>query len=215
MSRATTARTALLDAAEHLFADEGIATVSDRRIAEAAGNTNHSAVGYYFGGRRGLLEALISRHLIALEEPRRAMFAESTSLVGDVRALVLPATNALAELPRPTRRARFIRLATSDPVALPLWHETQGAAPTAGLITRSLVTRLSHLPPGTVTGRAALMTQVVTTACAEVEIRAERDGIDPRWHAVGDFLADALAGMLAAPVTSPLSTNPLTETPAP
>lgn len=215
MSRASTARTALLDAAEHLFADEGIATVSDRRIAEAAGNTNHSAVGYYFGGRRGLLEALVSRHLIALEEPRREMFAESTSLLGDVRSLVLPATNALAALPRPSRRARFVRLATSDPTTLPLWHEAQAAAPTAGAITRSLVTRLSHLQPGVVAGRAALMTYIVTTACAEVEIRAERDGIDPKWHAVGDFLADALTGMLAAPVSSPLTANPLTEVPVP
>ena len=215
MSRASTARTALLDAAERLFADEGIATVSDRRIAEAAGNTNHSAVGYYFGGRRGLLEALISRHLLALEGPRRAMFEASTTLLGDVRSLVLPATNALAELPRPTSRARFVHLATTDPTTLPLWIATMAEAPSAEIITRSLVTRLGHLQPGIVTGRAALMTHVITTACAEVELRAERDGIDPRWHAVGDFLADALAGMLSGPVTDPQSANPLTETPEP
>lgn len=215
MSRPSAARTALLDAAERLFAAEGIATVSDRRIAEAAGNSNHSAVGYYFGGRHGLLEALISRHLGAVEESRRAIFEQSDSLLGDIRALVVPATNALADLPRPSHRARFIRQAMNDPAAFPLWRSAETTAQTAVLITRSIVARLGHLHAGVVTGRATLMAQVVTNACAEVEARAERDGTDPRWHDVGAFLSDALAGMLAAPVTNPLTANPLTETPVP
>jgi len=211
MSRPSAARTALLDAAERLFAAEGIAPVSDRRIAEAAGNSNHSAVGYYFGGRHGLLKALISRHLGAVEESRRAIFEQSDSLLGDIRALVVPATNALADLPRPSHRARFIRQAMNDPAAFPLWR----SAETAVLITLSMVARLGHLHAGVATGRATLMAQVVTNACAEVEARAERDATDPRWHDVGAFLSDALAGMLAAPVTNPLTANPLTETPVP
>lgn len=215
MSRSTAARTALLDAAEFLFADEGIATVSDRRIAEKAGNTNHSAVRYYFGGRTGLLQALINRHLVDLEEPRRELFARSESLLGDVRSLVLPATDALADLPTPSRRARFIQQAMYDPAALPLWIEAESSAQTAVLITRSMVARLGHLPAGIVTGRAALMTRTITMACAEVEARTEQDGTAPRWHAVGDFLSDALTGMLAAPVSSPHAANPLTETPIP
>ena len=59
MGRSEAARNALLDAAERLFAESGVAQVSDRRVAEAAGNTNHSAVRYYFGGREGLLKAMV------------------------------------------------------------------------------------------------------------------------------------------------------------
>ncbi|MCO8277551.1 hypothetical protein M1L60_43930 [Actinoplanes sp. TRM 88003] len=42
-----------------------------RQVGEAAGNANHSAVRYHFGGRDGLLRAMISRHLDAVLEQRR------------------------------------------------------------------------------------------------------------------------------------------------
>lgn len=202
MARSDAARTALLDTAERLFVESGISHVSDRKVAEAAGNTNHSAVGYYFGGREGLLRALLTRHLAAMEEPRRAMFARSDSLLDDVRCLVVPVADALAELPPPTWRARFVSQALHDPVTAPLLHDLEDAAPTATLIIRSAVSRLD-LPKAVVRGRAALMSHVITSACAEMEERAERDGKEPKWQAAGAFLADAITGMLTAPVSRP------------
>ncbi|GGY99845.1 TetR/AcrR family transcriptional regulator [Streptomyces nitrosporeus] len=201
MARSDAARTALLDAAERLFVQSGISQVSDRKVAEAAGNTNHSAVGYYFGGREGLLSALLTRHLSSLEEPRRVMFEHSGSLLEDVRALVVPATDALAELPPPTWRARFISQALHDPVAMALMRGMEDAAPTAALIVRSVAARLDHLPRAIVRGRAALMSHIITSACADMEGRAARDGRAPGWHSAGDFLSDAIAGMLTAPVS--------------
>lgn len=201
MARSDAARAALLDAAERLFAESGIAQVSDRRIAEVAGNTNHSAVRYYFNGREGLLRALITRHLTALEEPRRVMSSHSDSLLGDVRSLVVPFTDALAALPQPSSRARFLAQALHDPTAAGLLRESADLAPSASAITHSVVARLHHLGRGVVTGRARLMTRIVSTTCADVETLSERDGATPSWQAVGDFLADAIAGMLSAPVT--------------
>ncbi|WP_405096951.1 TetR/AcrR family transcriptional regulator [Micromonospora sp. NBC_01412] len=214
MARSEAARTALLDAAERLFAEAGIAQVSDRKVAEAAGNTNHSAVHYYFGGREGLLRALIIRHAVELEEPRRRMFERSDSVLDDVRSLVVPFMDAMARLPQPSWRARFLSQAIHDPVTATLMRESAESAPTATLIARSAVSRLNHLHPGVVAGRASLITRIVATACAEVEARAERDGQDPRWHSVGDFLSDAIAGMMLAPISQAGSTNPLTEAPA-
>lgn len=201
MARSEATRTALLDAAERLFAESGIYYVSDRKVAEAAGNTNHSAVGYYFGGREGLLRALITRHLRALEEPRRAMFERSDSLLDDVRSLVVPMTDTLAGLPQPTWRARFVSQALHHPLATKVFHDMAGEAPTATLIVRSVAARLGHLPRDIVRGRAALMSHVVMSACAEMEERGERDGEPPRWREAGDFLSDSLAGMLTAPVS--------------
>ncbi|MFD0209626.1 TetR/AcrR family transcriptional regulator [Streptomyces hirsutus] len=201
MARSEAARTALLDAAERLFVQSGISHVSDRKVAEAAGNTNHSAVGYYFGGREGLLRALLARHLRTLEEPRRAMFERSESLLDDVRALVVPVTDTLAELPQPTWRARFVSQAMHDPVATELLYGMAADAPTATLIVRSVVSRLEHLPREIVRGRAMLMSHLVMSACADMEERAERDGEPPRWQAAGDFLCDSIAGMLTAPVS--------------
>ncbi|MQA33744.1 TetR/AcrR family transcriptional regulator [Modestobacter roseus] len=201
MARSDAARTALLDAAERLFAESGIAQASDRKVAESAGNTNHSAVRYYFGGREGLLQALITRHLAPLEEPRRAMFARSDSVLGDVRSLVVPFTDALAALPQPSSRARFLAQALHDPATADLLRESASLAPSAAAIVHSAVDRLHHLDRHVITGRARLMTRIVSTTCADVEKQSERDGTITSWHEVGDFLADAIAGMLSAPIT--------------
>lgn len=45
-------------AAERLFAEQGIASVSVRAIVAAAGARNESALHYHFGGRDGLIAAL-------------------------------------------------------------------------------------------------------------------------------------------------------------
>ncbi|MEY6567077.1 hypothetical protein AB8B12_19500 [Streptomyces sp. PGLac3x] len=47
------------------------------------------------------------------------------------------------------------------------------------------------------------MTHIITSACAEHEEQAARDTTTPHWQATGDFLADAITGMLQAPVTQP------------
>ncbi|KUL25585.1 TetR/AcrR family transcriptional regulator [Actinoplanes awajinensis] len=210
MNPAEPARTALLDAAERLFALAGIAQVSDRRVADEAGNTNHSAVRYYFGGRDGLLRALLLRHTTELDAPRAAMFAYSDSVLGDIRSLVMPTMTVLDQLPRPSWRARFLSQALNDPGIRALVAETTDAASATMLIRQSLCARLEHLDRAVVTARASLITRIMVTAAAEVETRAERDGQDPRWASVGDFLCDAIAGMLLAPITRPGDPNPLT-----
>lgn len=60
--RATDTRTALLRAAEELFAARGVDGVSMREIAAAAGQANHSAAHYHFANKRDLVNALLERH---------------------------------------------------------------------------------------------------------------------------------------------------------
>ena len=48
----------LLLVAERLFSAHGVAGVSTREIARAAGQKNHSAVAYHFGSKEGLAEEL-------------------------------------------------------------------------------------------------------------------------------------------------------------
>ncbi|WP_433386439.1 TetR/AcrR family transcriptional regulator [Micromonospora sp. KLBMP9576] len=209
MARSEAARTALLDAAERLFAESGIAQVSDRRVAEAAGNTNHSAVRYYFGGREGLLHALIERHSTAVESWAPQTHEDSDSVLGDVRNLVMPTMKVLDTLPRPSWRARFLGQALHDPALRTLVMQAAMASRDGVRLSLSLRARLAHLDPDVVAGRSVLITRIVTTAAAEVEARLERDGQGPRWLAVGSFLADAIAGMLAAPISPTGHLNPL------
>ncbi|WP_433649244.1 TetR/AcrR family transcriptional regulator [Micromonospora zamorensis] len=203
MRRSEAARTALLDAAERLFAESGVAEVSDRRVAEAAGNTNHSAVRYYFGGREGLLKALMARHVHDVTEQRAGMPPPEDSVLGDIRGLVEPSMRALDQLPRPSWRARFLEHMLHNPTTLPIVREAQDTTPQALELRESLAARLRHLDPEVVAGRALLITRIVSTTTAEVEARAERSGEDPRWPEVGDFLVDAITGMLSAPISRP------------
>ena len=196
-------RTRLLDTAERLFAEHGIANVSDRRVAEEAGSTNHSAVGYHFGGRRGLLRALVDRNVAALEDDRRRLFERSDSVLGDVYAMVLPFTTALGRLPVTSWRARFWDHALHEPSVRDVVHEAVAEAPTGHLVFRSVVARLDGVPHDVAEGRARLMTLIITSTCSEVEGKAARTGEPAPWDQIGGFLADALTGLLQAPVVAP------------
>ena len=193
---------AVLDAAERLFAQHGIATVSDRRIAEAAGNSNHSAVRYYFGGRQGLLEALIERHHREVQPVRREMQAEAHSLIDDLRAMVLPQMKVLERLGAPSWRARFLASAYADPQGKEAVRRLGHDPVTGGTVFDAVGARLQHLAPEIVESRARLMGQMLVTACAELEEREEAGG-DAQWDLAGWFLCDAIAGMLQAPVSQP------------
>jgi AcrR family transcriptional regulator len=70
-------REALLDAAEASFAAEGIENVSLAAITRLAGQRNGGAIHYHFGGRDGLLAAILDRHEAVLDEIRMNALIES------------------------------------------------------------------------------------------------------------------------------------------
>lgn len=63
-------RDQLLDTAEGLFLEQGLAAVSLRAIARHAGQRNPSALQYHFGGRQGLINAILHRRMTQLDERR-------------------------------------------------------------------------------------------------------------------------------------------------
>src|ERR671919_2756591 len=78
----------LIAAAETLFAARGIDGVSLREINRAAGARNASALQYHFGGRGGLLRAVLAKHHHAVEARRHAMLdAYEADGREDLRAL--------------------------------------------------------------------------------------------------------------------------------
>jgi AcrR family transcriptional regulator len=88
-------RERILDAAEALFAERGIDGATVSAITAASGARNKSAVAYHFGTKLDLLEAVLARHLRALDDQRDAMVARLEQLAEPtldevVDALVLP-----------------------------------------------------------------------------------------------------------------------------
>ena len=63
-------REALLDAAEKLFAADGVENVTLAAITQMAKQRHGGAIHYYFGGRDGLLAAILDRHQVVLDEMR-------------------------------------------------------------------------------------------------------------------------------------------------
>ena len=100
----------LLEAAERLFADEGIHPTSLRRITEKAG-TNLAAVNYHFHTKTALAEAVIARRLIRINEERLRLLddAEDAAGKGDLsiesvlRAFFGPMVGLWIESPHFTR----------------------------------------------------------------------------------------------------------------
>lgn len=66
-------RSDLISAAETLIAQRGVDSVSLREITAASGALNASAVQYHFGGRGGLLRAVLAKHDAGIERERHAL----------------------------------------------------------------------------------------------------------------------------------------------
>jgi AcrR family transcriptional regulator len=97
----------LLTAAERLFAERGIDTVSLREIIRESGVKHATAIQYHFGGKDGLLSAVLEEHYARVDTRREAMLDQ---FVADGRnelrtlagILVRPLATELGEL-----RGRF------------------------------------------------------------------------------------------------------------
>jgi AcrR family transcriptional regulator len=63
------AKLRLIEAAEILFADKGFETVSIRDITTAA-KANVAAINYHFGSRDGLVNAILSRYIVPVNDER-------------------------------------------------------------------------------------------------------------------------------------------------
>jgi AcrR family transcriptional regulator len=95
-------REKLIAAAEQLFAERSIDGVSLRQINSAAGQRNSTALQYHFGGRSGLIRAVLDKHRGAIETRRHALLDEYVAAAApDLRlmaaALVRPVAAELAD----------------------------------------------------------------------------------------------------------------------
>jgi AcrR family transcriptional regulator len=93
-------RLAILRTAEQCFAAEGIDGVSLRTINRIAGQANASAVQYHFGGRAGLVRAILDRHQATTDPLRHALLDECEAAGSPdardlARALVAPLATKL------------------------------------------------------------------------------------------------------------------------
>lgn len=105
-------RSDLVAAAERLFATRGLDAVSLREVVAEAGATNASAIQYHFGGRSGLVRAVLDKHGPAVEARRHALLdAYEARGTDDLRELVAAYVRPLAaELDDPDGGPGYLQL---------------------------------------------------------------------------------------------------------
>lgn len=118
-------RERLLETAERLFAQNGIAETSVRSITAEAG-VNVAAINYYFGSRDGLFQAVVARRLEPFDHKRQCLLAKiqnrpeaPPTLEELLHALVAPSIDLCFEHPYFARLLSQIR-AYHDPT---LWQD--------------------------------------------------------------------------------------------
>ncbi len=115
-------RERIVEVAERLFAEHGVEQTSTRAITAAAG-VNVAAVNYHFGGRDGLLLAVLDRTIGPLNARRLALLDAAVAEHGDslgvdelLRAFLLADLEVLAELgAERAQLARFIGRCYAQP----------------------------------------------------------------------------------------------------
>jgi AcrR family transcriptional regulator len=199
------ARTLILDAAEWLFGEHGISSVSNRQIGAAAGQGNTSVVGYYFGSKDELVRVLIRRFEGEAAVLRIAMLnqiGDSAGLRDWVRCLVFPYTETLAARRPPTWYARLNAQIMADPVLRNIQLEEAVSASLQQVI-HGLETSTADLTASVRRERALMAGHIIIQTCADFE-RDLADALPApgkTWRKVGSGLVDALVGLWSAPVS--------------
>ncbi|GGX89936.1 TetR family transcriptional regulator [Streptomyces minutiscleroticus] len=200
--QAEATRELLLRTAERLFAERGLAQVSNRQIVEAAGQANNSALTYHVGTRADLIRALTRSHAEPIARRTRQMVERargSTDPRDHVAGLVLPYTEHLAGMGNPSWCARFTAQISTDPAFSGDVRSDPLLAPYFEEGLDAVSAFLPGLPPPEAALRDQTMRLAVIHTCAEQERTAARTGVPADWDLVGEALTDAVTGLLLAP----------------
>lgn len=190
----------LLLTAERLFAQRGIDAVSVREILEAAGQRNKNAAQYYFGGRDGLIAALVTARSEALNQRREALLdeLEVAGAQHDLRALCAALVTPMAEaLDEPDNHfLGFLARYQLDHSRTVLSHAVDRVHTASYWRTAKLIRATTGHPRSTFDIRFSLAMDMCFTGLASRQAQEEgkEASLPPRAEFIGT-LVDALCGV--------------------
>ncbi len=172
----------LLKTAERLYALEGVDRVSTRNIAREAGQKNHSALQYHFGGRDQLIDAILSYRMTPLNTRRQEMLREyqAKDQPSTVRDLVELFLRPFAEeLLKPPADSYYVSLIAQS-CSRHQWDRvySQGKASSSALevLAELLVELLSPIPVDVIYDRIVYMAMQMVQVISEWD-HQRRQGI--------------------------------------
>jgi AcrR family transcriptional regulator len=178
---ATRTRDALIEQGALLFARHGVTGVTARQLHEAVAARNESALHYHFGGKEGLVAAIVTAHLETVEARRAplvvAIAAEDRS--GDLRALVHALAAPMAQdLASDLGRAHLRIIAQLSHPSMAFQPPFRAVdAPAGQAVARWLHEALGWLPEAVRRERlAALREQLISLFGLRAQLLDERPG---------------------------------------
>lgn len=203
----TATREALLDAAEELFAEQGIEATSLRSVTSKAG-ANVAAVHYYFGSKEGLIREVFGRRLAPLSDERLARLTACSERGGEaleciLRAFIEPFVELGWKMDRGSSAThlsgRLIAQVLSEPSDL--LHKTlaQAFEETFVRFTDALGKALPHLERDEVVTRFELTLGTMIHGMAGIHLFDEQKATLSQT----DLLVDRLVAFVAAGLRAP------------
>lgn len=203
----------ILDVAERLWAERGIAGASLREIVLASGTRNISAAQYHFGSRDALLALLIGRRVYFINELRHARLdaLEASKSIGDAAAVVTETVRALADVVRDQpwgcNYVRVVAQVLLDPVSQVVfeqsdWNNWSGHERTR-LLLRSL---LSEVSDDDFRDRLRIVNNEIVFCLARWV--QSHGGVTPETRFRYDALVRPTAAFLAAGMVAPVAAGP-------
>jgi len=196
--------TALILAAERLFAERGIEGVALRQVNQAANQKNMSAAHYHFGSRDGLVNAVLQYRLPELDARRRELLGRNVA-VKDIRfyleAFIAP---LVAELQPRDEGNHFIRFMQQYERFRGSYDFVRELTPASVEIYAGLEGLVRYLPQEISRLRIGYMINMIHSVLATAEERLATGEV-----LFGDveLIASNLIDMIAASLTAPLSAD--------
>src|SRR3984893_3297580 len=198
----------VISAAERLFAERGVEAVSLREVGKAAASRNTAVAHYHFGGKEGLVRAIVGRRAPTLNSRRAELLDQARNRAAEegrpvtaedlVRVLVVP---LIEELDRGGHYVGFLARLAAERHRAPWVAELDDSSPASFReVARLLAAELPGLNRRRYRHRRDLLVQLVVGSLAARQ-NAETSGeqrLGPRAEFVEDLL-EAAAGLMLAP----------------
>ena len=195
-------RSALIRAAERLFAEKGLGTVSVKDITKAAGARNPSAVHYHFGNVEALIKEVFALRYRGIEGKRLELLAAVDEADRDARlvALMEAAVTPLLETCLEEEGRLYVRFCVqfaSDPRFDPDALVEAVGLESLGVLRAKLAGCVDHVPPEVLAARLRQGVNISLLQAAAYARQLEAGDAPPLGEVVREASA-TLAGYLTA-----------------
>lgn len=187
-SRRGDTRLALTLTAERVFAQEGVSNTPLRRITQAAGQKNESAIQYHFGSREAMIQAILELRTTVVNADRERMLeverARADGRPLSARAIARCLAEPLADhLRRSGGDSHYIRFLAQLWLDRPMWRKLENKAQDSGVIAclAALEAANPHTPRLVVEQRFALAIQMLNFGLAAMEQLIDDRGAAYDW----------------------------------